>query len=83
MKSSQYLTRSDVVNSDIRHQLERQIQNHEAKDNGRRFDKIISMTVYFFEITELNGSTCVKKPKRISAILGSENDKKNVSTGQY
>ena len=32
------------------------------------------MTLYFYKIVELNGSSCVKKPHRRSAILKIEND---------
>ena len=43
------------------------------KDSGWRFDKINSMTVYFFETSEMNGSNYVKVPLRTNAILNIEN----------
>ena len=46
------------------------------KDSGWRFFKIVSMTIYFYETDELNGSSFVKIPLRNSgsAILNFEND---------
>ena len=46
------------------------------KDSGWRFDKIISMMVYFYKTGELNGSNYVKIPLRWNAISNIEkNDK--------
>ena len=49
------LTRTDIDNIDIRSQLEHQIQRQEIKDSGWRFDKINSMTIYFYKTNEMNG----------------------------
>ena len=46
------------------------------KDSGWRFDKIISMTIYFYKTQELNGSNYVKIPLRSNAIVNIENDDK-------
>ena len=43
------LTQSDLDKIDIKSPLEHQIQQQEMKDSGCRFDKIISLTVYFYE----------------------------------
>ena len=32
------------------------------KDSGWRFDKLVSMTIYFYKTKELNGSSYVKIP---------------------
>ena len=47
------------------------------KDSGWRFDKINSVTKYFYETTEMNGLGYVKIPFRISAILNIQNGNKN------
>ena len=52
--------------------LEHRIQKQELEDSGRRFDKNISMTIYFFKATEIGGSSYVKIPLRPSAILNFE-----------
>ena len=46
------------------------------KDSGWRFDKINSMTVYFYKTTELDGSNYIKSPLRSNAILNIENNDK-------
>ena len=46
------------------------------KKSGRRFDKINSMTIYFYKTFELNGSNYVKTPLRSNSIVNIEkNDK--------
>ena len=70
------LTQSDIDNIDVKSPLEHQIQQQEMKDSGWRFDKINSMTVYFYKTNELNGSNYVKIPLRSNAILNIENDDK-------
>ena len=61
---------------DVKSPLEHQIQQQEMKDSGWRFDKINSMTIYFIETGELNGSIYVKIPLRTNAILNIENNDK-------
>ena len=70
------LPETDIKNIDVRSPLEHQIQQQEMKDSGWRFDKINSMTVYFYKTTELNGSNYVKIPLRSNAILNVENNDK-------
>ena len=43
------LTESDIDKTDIKSPLEHQIQQQELKDSGWRFDKVNSMTVYFYK----------------------------------
>ena len=70
------LTQSDLDKINIISPLEFQIQQQEMKDSGWRFDKINSMTVYFYETNKMNGSNYVKIPLRSKAILNIEkNDK--------
>ena len=70
------LTQTDIDNIDVKSALEHQIQRQEMKDSGWRFDKINSMTIYFYKTSELNGSNYVKIPLRSNAILNSENNDK-------
>ena len=46
------------------------------KDFGWRFDKINSMTIYFYKTGELNVSNYVKTLLRSNAILNIENNGK-------
>ena len=46
------------------------------KDSGWRFDKINSMTVYFYKTSEMDGRSYVKIPLRSDAILNIENNDK-------
>ena len=73
---NQNLTQSDLPNINITFPLKRQIQQQEMKDSGWRFDKINSMTIYFYKTTEMNGSNYVKIPLRSNAILNIENNDK-------
>ena len=70
------ITQSDIDNIDLKSPLEHQIQKQEMKDSGWRFDKINSMTIYFYETTEMNGLNYVKIPLRTNAILNIENNDK-------
>ena len=73
---NQNLTQSDIDNINITLSLERQIQQQEMKDSGWRFDKVNSMTIYFYKTNEMNGSNYVKIPLRSNAILNIENNDK-------
>ena len=73
---NQNLTQSDIDHINIIFPLERQIQQQEMKDSGWRFDKINSMTIYFYKTNDLNGSNYVKIPLRSNAILNIENNDK-------
>ena len=70
------LTQSDLDKINIISPLEFQIQQQEMKDSGWRFDKINSMTIYFYKTTEMNGSNYIKIPLRSNAILNVENNDK-------
>ena len=73
---TQNLTQSDLDNINITFPLERQIQQQEMKDSGWRFDKLYSMTIYFYKTNDLNGSNYIKIPMRSNAILNIENNDK-------
>ena len=73
---NQNLTQSDLDNINITFPLERQIQQQEMKDIGWRFDKLFSMTIYFYKTSEMNGSNYIKLPLRSNAILNIENNDK-------
>ena len=70
------ITQSDIDNIDIKSPLEHQIQRQEMTNSGWRFDKINSMTIYFYETIEMNGLYYVKIPLRTNAILNIENNDK-------
>ena len=70
------LTESDINNTDVRSQLEHQIQAQGTKESGWIFDKINSRKRSFYKTGELNGSSYVKIPLRSSAILNIQNNHK-------
>ena len=70
------LTESDLDKIDVKSPLEHQIQQQKMKDSGWQFDRINSLTVYFYKTGELNGSIYVKIPLRSNAILIFENNDK-------
>ena len=76
LKINHNLTESDLKKIIIKWDLERQTLNQEMKDSGWRFDKIISMTIYFYKTQELNSSSYVKIPIRSDAILNIQNEDK-------
>ena len=69
LKMNHNLTESDLRDINIRWDLERQIQQQEMKDSGWRFDKVISMTIYFYKTQELNATNYVKLPIRSNSLL--------------
>ena len=73
---NQNLTQSDIDNINITFPLDFQIQQMQMKDSGWRFDKIWSMTIYFYKTLEMNGSNYIKLPLRSNAILNIENNDK-------
>ena len=73
---NQNLTQSDIDNINIKSLLEFQIQQQEMKDSGWRFDKINSMTIYFYKTNEMNGSNYIKIPLKSCSILHIENNDK-------
>ena len=76
MNINHKLTETDIDNIDDKSPLEHQIQKQEMKDSGWRFDKINSMTKYFYKTGELNGSNYVNFPLRSNAILNIKNKDK-------
>ena len=69
---NQNLTETDINNIDVKSPLEHQIQQQEMKDFGWPFDKLNSMTIYFYKTGELNGLNYVKIPLRTNAVLNNE-----------
>ena len=76
LKINNNLTESDIDNTDVRSQLEHQIQIQETKDSGWMFDKINSMKISFYKTTELDGTSFVKIPLRSNAILNVQSNDK-------
>ena len=70
------MTQSDFDNIDVKSPLEFQIKQQEMKNSGWRFDKIYSMTIYFYKTGEMYGSNYVKIPLRTNATLNIENNDK-------
>ena len=70
------LTQTDIGNIDIQSPLQHRIQQPEMKDSGWRFDKINSMTIYFYKTGEMNSSNYVKIPLRSNANLNIVNNVK-------
>ena len=70
------LTQTDLDNIDVVPQLDYQILQQEMKDSGWRFDKINSMTIFFYQTGILNSSNYIKIPLRSNAILNVENNDK-------
>ena len=73
---NQKLTQTDIDDYDIQSPLERQIQQQQMKNSGWRFEKINSMTIYFYQTGIMNGSNYVKISLRSNAILNIENNDK-------
>ena len=71
------LTQTDLDKIDFVSPLEYRKQRQEMKDSGWRFDKINSMTVYFYKTNELIGSNFIKMPLRSNALLNIENNDKH------
>ena len=69
----QILTESDINNIHVKSHLEHEIQIQERKDSGWIFDKLNSMKIRFYKNGELNGSSYVKIPLRLNAIIKIEN----------
>ena len=76
LNNNHNLTETDINNIDVKSPLEHHIQQQKMKDSGWRFDKINSMTIYFYKTGKINGSSYVKVPLRSNAILNIENNDK-------
>ena len=68
------LTESDIINFDVKPQLEHQNQIRETKDSGWMFDKINSMTIRFHKTGEYKSSSYVEISVRSNATLNIENN---------
>ena len=73
---NQNLTETDINNIDVKSPLEHQIQQQEMEDSGWPFDKINSMTIYFYITGELIGLSYVKFLLRTNAVLNIKNNDK-------
>ena len=69
LNSTQNLKETDLDKINARFALEKQIQKQEMKNSGLRFDKINSMTKYFYKTGEMTGSNYLIFLLRSSAIL--------------
>ena len=72
MNNNHKLTETDINIIIVVSPLEYQKQQQEMKNSGWRFDKINSMTIYFYKTNELNGSNYIKIPLRSNATLNIE-----------
>ena len=70
------LTETDINESDVKSQLEHQIQIQETKESRWIFDKINSMKIRFYKTVELNGSSCFKIPSRSNDLIKYKNNDK-------
>ena len=73
MNNNYNSTENDIIDIDVKSQLEHQIQIRETKESGWIFDKINSMEIRFHTTGELNSSTFVRIPLRSSALLNNQN----------
>ena len=74
LNNNHNLTETDIDNIDFKSPLEHPIQQQELKNSGRRFDKVNSMIIYFYQTGIMNGSNYVRSTSRRSAIWNIEND---------
>ena len=63
------ITETDINNIDIKTPLEHHMQQQEMRDSGSSFDKIKSMTIYFYQTGIKNGPNYVKIPLRSNKYL--------------
>ena len=76
LKMTKNLTQSEIDNVDIPWDLEARKQNLEMKESGWDFQRVISMTISFYNTGNMDGSSYIKVPLRSSAILNIKNDDK-------
>ena len=77
MNFSHNITETDIDNTDVKSQLQDQIQIQEIKESGWLFDKINTMKIRFHKTGELYGSSCVKIPFRSNALINIKNKDRN------
>ena len=70
------LTQSEIENVNIQWDLESRIQNLEMKESGWVFQRVISMTISYYNTGNMDGSSYVKLPLKPSAIINIKNDDK-------
>ena len=51
---------SDLGESRVQSEVETKLTNQEIKDSGWRFNKVTSISIWFFRTKELSGSSYVK-----------------------
>ena len=69
-------TVTDPNNIDVRYALEERIQIQEKKESVWRFDKIVSMTIYFNKLVKWMDQFMKKIPMRSSAVINIQNGDK-------
>ena len=80
---SYILTETDIINIDVRSQLEHQIQIQETTESGWLFDKSNSMKIRFYKTGDINGSSYVKIPLRTNSFLNIKDMINIVLFGQF
>ena len=70
------LTQSEIDNVNIQWDLEPRKQNIEMQESGWIFQRVNSMTISYYNIGNMDGSSYVKIPSRSSAIVNNQNDDK-------
>ena len=70
------LTQSEIDNVNIQWDLESRILNLETKESGWVFQRVNSMTISYYNIGNMDGSSFVKIPLRSSAIVNIKTDDK-------
>ena len=76
MNTDHNLIEKDLQKISNKSSLEHHIKQQEMKDCGWIFDKIISMTIHFYQNGEINGRSYVRIPLRSNTILNNENNDK-------
>ena len=76
MNFNHFLTETNTDDTDVKSQIENQIQIQETKDSGWIFDKIDSMKIRFHKTSEIIGWNYVKRPLRSFALKNIKNDDK-------
>ena len=70
------LTETDINKIGNKPPLQHQYREQEANDSGLRFNKVNSMTNYFYKLVEKKASNYVKITLKSSANLNNEKDDK-------
>ena len=70
------LTQSEIDNVNVQWEVEAGKQNLEMRNSGWNFQRVISMTISFYNTGNMDGSSYVKIPLRSSALVNIKNDDK-------